>query len=124
MSVTKSYQTFVVEQLNRAVPPVRGRAMFGGVGLYAGELFFALIADDILYLKTDDSSRAEFEALGMQPFRPFGERAGPMPYYQLPEQILEDAEALRSWAERALAAARQKSKTKAKPKRAPRRRGA
>lgn len=37
--------------------------MFGGVGLYAGELFFALIDDDILYLKADDTTRAAFEAL-------------------------------------------------------------
>lgn len=37
--------------------------MFGGVGLYAGELFFALIDDDILYLKADDATPAAFEAL-------------------------------------------------------------
>ncbi len=29
------------------------KRMFGGVGLYAGALFFALLAGDVLYLKTD-----------------------------------------------------------------------
>ena len=39
--------------------------MFGGVGIYAGELFFALIADDTLYLKADDQTRSEFERRGL-----------------------------------------------------------
>lgn len=113
MSVTPSYTTFVLELLNRAVPPVRARSMFGGVGLYAGPSFFALIADDILYFKTDASTKREYETLGMPPFRPFGEGAGTMGYHQVPEHVLEDSDVLRDWAERAIAVARQK------PKRAP-----
>ena len=110
MSVTKSYQTFVLEQLNRAVPPVRARAMFGGVGLYAGEVFFALIADDVVYFRTDATTKPEFEALGMQPFRPFGEDGGTMRYHQLPEHVLEDPDTLRRWAERAIATEPRKGK--------------
>lgn len=106
MSVTNSYRTFVLEQLNRAVPPVRARSMFGGVGLYAGRVFFALISNDVLYFRTDDTSRPEFESLGMPAFRPFGEHAPVMSYHQLPEEVLEDPDALRRWAERAVASAR------------------
>jgi DNA transformation protein and related proteins len=84
--------------------------MFGGVGLYSGDAFFALIADDTLYFKVDDSTRPEFEARGMGPFRPFGEDGGTMQYYQLPEDLLEDPDALRPWAERAVAIARQKKR--------------
>jgi len=47
--------------------------MFGGVGIYAGQLFFALIADDTLYFKVDDSNRSDFERLAMRPFQPYGE---------------------------------------------------
>jgi DNA transformation protein len=82
--------------------------MFGGVGLYAGELFFALIADDTLYFKVDASTRPEFEAREMGPFRPFGDAGGTMQYYQVPEDVLEDPEALRPWVEKALAVARKK----------------
>jgi DNA transformation protein len=110
MAVTPSYRTFVLEQLNRAVPPVRARAMFGGVGLYAGDVFFALIADDVLYFRADDATRGEFEALGMPPFRPFEEHGPVMSYYQLPEEVLEETDALRRWAERAIAGARAKRK--------------
>ena len=101
------------------MPRIRARPMFGGVGLYSGEVFFALIADDTLYFKVDDSTRPEFEARGMGPFRPFGDASGAMQYYQLPEDLLEDPEALRPWAEKAVAIARQH-----KGRRPSRRRGA
>ena len=106
MPVTPSYRAYVLEQLNRAVPPVRARAMFGGVGIYAGEVFFALIANDVLYVRTDDATRPAFESLGMPAFRPFEEHGPVMSYYQLPEEILEDADALREWASRAITGAR------------------
>ena len=105
MPVSPSFQTFVVDQLSRAVPLVRARRMFGGVGIYSGEVFFALIADDTLYFKVDDSNRADFEARQMGPFRPYGYEGEVMQYYQVPDDLLEDVEALRPWAEKALAAA-------------------
>jgi DNA transformation protein len=108
VAVSSSFQVLVLDQLSRAVPRIRARPMFGGVGLYSGELFFALIADDTVYFKVDASTRPEFEARGMGPFRPFGDVGGTMQYYQLPEDVLEDPETLRPWAEKSLAIARQK----------------
>ena len=103
MAVSESYRAFVLEQLNR-VRPVTARAMFGGVGLYAAEVFFALIAQDRLYFKVDDTTRGEFERRGMEPFRPFGEDNA-MGYYELPADILEAPEPLRAWTEQAVAVA-------------------
>jgi DNA transformation protein len=80
--------------------------MFGGVGIYAGELFFALIADDTLYFKVDDSNRPEFEARGMGPFRPYGDDGEVMQYYRVPEDLLEDTEVLGTGAEKAISVAR------------------
>jgi DNA transformation protein len=106
MSVTDSYQAFVVEQLSRVVPAVRAKRMFGGVGLYSADVFFALIADDVVYLKADHSTQAQFEALDLPPFRPFGEHGTSMRYYQLPEEALENSDVLRAWAEQAIAVAK------------------
>jgi len=108
MSVSQSFRTFVLEQLGRSIAGVRGRAMFGGVGIYCGELFFALIADDTVYFKVDDTNRPDFEARGMGPFRPMGPDGEVMQYYALPEDLLEDPETLKLWVERALAVARRK----------------
>ena len=45
MAVSQSYRDYVLEQLGR-VTPVTSKSMFGGVGIYAEGLFFALIAED------------------------------------------------------------------------------
>ncbi len=75
--------------------------MFGGVGLYADGLFFALIAEDRLYFKVDDATRPEFERLGMEPFRPFGEDSA-MGYYEVPADVVEDPVRLAPWVKKAI----------------------
>ncbi len=47
---------------------LRAKAMFGGFGLYCDDLFFALVADEILYLKVDDLNRPRFMAEQLTPF--------------------------------------------------------
>ena len=96
--------------------------MFGGVGIYSSDLFFALIADDTLYFKVDDSTRPEFEARGMEPFRPFGDDGGTMQYYQVPEDLLEDPDAMRPWVEKAMAVARQSKTRRSSGRRSPKKR--
>ena len=90
--------------------------MFGGVGIYADQLFFALIADDTLYFEVDDWNRPDFEKFGMRPFQPYGEAGEGMQYYQVPADLLEDLEALRPWAEKAIAVAARKAKGKRRGK--------
>jgi DNA transformation protein len=105
VSVSPGFRDYVLEQLGRVVPGVTGRAMFGGLGIYSDGRIFALVDDDVLYLKVDDATRADFEAAGMGPFRPFGPEGEVMQYWQLPEGILDDAEALAPWATKAIAVA-------------------
>ena len=121
MSVSDSFKTYVVEQLGRLRPDIRSRGMFGGVGIYAGERFFALIDDDVLYLKVDDLNRPDFEKEGMGPFQPFGPGGEVMQYYELPAGLLDEPEALAPWVEGAIdvasrAKARKKGPSPAKPK--------
>lgn len=104
MAVSESYLEFVEEQLGR-VTAVRSRRMFGGVGLYAADVFFAVIDDDVLYLKVDDETRAAYTELGMEPFRPYKDKPHSMDYYQLPAEVLEDIEMLSKWVGNAVDAA-------------------
>jgi DNA transformation protein len=64
-----------------------------------------LIAEDTLYFKVDDVTRPGYVARALGPFRPYGEGGEVMQYYQVPEEILEDVEALRSWVTEAVAVA-------------------
>ena len=97
MRSSNSFRDFVVDQLSD-IPDVRARAMFGGIGLYAGDVFFGLIASDVLYLKVDDSNRAGYEDAGSEAFKPYADRAMTMPYYNVPVGVLEHAETLVQWA--------------------------
>jgi len=99
MAVSESYREFVLEQLGR-VMPVTGKSMFGGVGIYTQGLFFALIAEDSLYFKVDDTTRQDFERLGMEPFRPYGEDSA-MGYYEVPADVVEDSVQLAAWMKKA-----------------------
>src|SRR5207237_9715893 len=105
---SSNFRTVVIVQLSRVIPRVRARSMFGGVGIYASDRFFALIADDTLYLKVDESNRPDFEARDMGPFRPYAEHGEVMQYYEVPADLLDDPEALRPWAEKAIAVAGRK----------------
>ena len=106
--VTTDFRDFALEQLRRATPAaITHRAMFGGVGVYADGLFFALMADDLLYFKVDDETRPSFEARGMGPFLPYDDPARPMRgYWQLPGEILEDPAELERWVADAVGVAR------------------
>jgi DNA transformation protein len=108
MPVTPEYREWVLEQL-RGAGTVTGRAMFSGYSLYLDGAIFALIADDVLYFKVDDSNRAEYEAAGTGPFRPFGDERA-MQYYEVPPDVLEDREALWAWAARSAAISRAKAR--------------
>lgn len=90
--------------------------MFGAVGLYAHGLFFALIDDDILYLKGDESLKPAFEAAGCDAFTPFGADK-PMAYWAAPAEALDDQEALLEWSRKSLEVAAKAATSKKKPRR-------
>lgn len=115
MAVSPSYRAFVLDQLSRAATGVSGKNMFGGVGIYTGDLFFALIGNDALYLKVDDTNRSDFEAVGMGPFRPFGEGGEVMQYYEIPADVLDEPEVLRGWVDKAIEVARRARRAKKAP---------
>src|SRR5262245_38500983 len=105
MKVTEGFRLFVLKQLG-GVKNVHARAMFGGVGLYAGDTFFALVAADTLYFKVDESNRPAFEAAGMPAFEPYVGKAMAMGYYQVPAAVIENPTELATWANAAIRAAK------------------
>jgi DNA transformation protein and related proteins len=116
MAVQPQYLAYVLEQLE-GLGSVQPRRMFGGVGLYRGELFFGLIDDDTLYLKTDETNSAQYQARNMPRFMPPVNRPmGPMGYHQVPADIIEDAESLVSWARQSVEVALRKAKKAAAKK--------
>ena len=102
MAVSEGDLAFVLDQL-AGLGDLRARRMFGGVGLYAGDAFFGLIDDGVLYLKVDDATRARYTRRRLKPFTPDGMPS--MSYYPVPASILEDAATLVIWAREAVGVA-------------------
>jgi DNA transformation protein len=118
MAVRPQYLAYILEQIEE-LGALRSRRMFSGVGLYSGELFFGLIHDDTLFFKSDSTNSAEYIARNMPRFMPFPDRPkAVMAYYQVPADIIEEAESLVAWARKSVAVALRSSAEKARPKKA------
>jgi DNA transformation protein and related proteins len=105
VALSADFHSYVLEQL-ALLRGVSSRRIFGGVGLYWDGLFFGLIDDDVLYLKVDDSNRSDYTARGMDAFRPFKDKPlYSMTYFEVPAEVLEEAELLVRWARKSCAVA-------------------
>ncbi|MHC4537701.1 MAG: TfoX/Sxy family protein [Planctomycetota bacterium] len=109
MPVSDEFIDYVMDQL-AAWADVSVRRMFGGAGLYCDGVMFGLIADDVAYLKVDDSNLEDFVKAGSSPFNPYPDKAKTtvMSYYEIPVDVLEDRDQLAIWAERSLVIAQKK----------------
>lgn len=91
------------------------RKMFGVDGLYCDGLFFAIVADDELWLKVDNASRDEFEAVGAEQYMfVMKGKPSPIPYYRAPEDVFDDEASLEHWTNLALGAALRNRKPRKK----------
>ncbi len=100
--------------------PVTVRRMFGGAGVYAEGLCFAIEADGEVFLKADALSQPSFSAAGSAPFT-YVMKGKPksMSFWRLPEIAHDEADELRRWAGLGVEAARRAAEVKANRKRKP-----
>ena len=104
--MTESFVVFCLDVLS-VVGSVRARGMFGGHGIYLGEVMFALVANDVLYLKVDKETSATFRAAESEPFVYHGKQGKPvtMSYWEMPLEGFESPERAEHWASLAIEAA-------------------
>ncbi len=100
--------SFVLDQLS-GMGGVRGRRIsIDGV-------FFAAVHSERLYFKTSEASRERYESMGMGPFRPRA-TVTLKSLYEVPVDILEDAEKLTAWADEAVACQIEAQRNKNRPR--------
>jgi DNA transformation protein len=93
------FKDYVLDQLTER-RGVTCRAMFGGFGLYQRGTFFGIIHKGRLYFKTDRITAARYRDRGMKPFKPSTAQTLKN-YYEVPIEVLEDSDALTTWASQA-----------------------
>lgn len=95
-----------VSELLASAGDVVTKRMFGGHGVYLDGLFMAIIADDELYLKIDDVTRAAFDAQSCAPFVYTKDgKDMVMSYRRAPDEAMDAPHLMLPWAKRALDAA-------------------
>lgn len=106
-----------LRELFRPFGEVAVKRMFGGAGIYAEGLCFAIEQDGEVFLKADALSQPDFTAAGSSPFI-YVARGKPMPtsFWRLPAIARAEADELVRWAALGLEAARRAAEAKAKSK--------
>jgi DNA transformation protein and related proteins len=113
MGLSAEYLAFIKDQMS-GFGPVSIRRMFGGAGVSLDDVNFAIIADEILYLKTDQVNEPDFAAEDLEPFS-YESRNGKrmqMSYRRAPPRVMDDADEMTLWCRRAFEAALRASKSK------------
>ncbi len=116
MAVGKDFRAYI-EELFAPLGAVRIKPMFGGAGVYADELMFAIIADDVLYFRVDEATEARFREAGSEPFvyKARDGRDMVMGYWRAPDDALESPDEAEPWARLGIeAAVRKKAEAKRK----------
>ncbi len=94
-----SFLDFVLEQL-AGLGDVRCKRLFGGHGLYSGEIFFGIVFDGRLYFKTNPDILRDFMACNAPVFTP-SKKQVLNNYREVTVDILEDGALLTTWARKA-----------------------
>lgn len=96
MAVNETYLSYVRDQLSR-FGEFEIKRMFGGIGIFKEGLMFGKIGGDVFRLKVDTSNQKDYEEKGMKPFYSETKKKG-MPYWEVPQEVLEDRDELARWA--------------------------
>lgn len=100
MKKNSEFHDYVLYDLLGDDPRITSRKMFGGHGLYQDSAIFALIIENTLYFKVDNTNRAKFASRGSKPFcYNNGTKMITVNYWEVPEEILEHRDMLLDWVE-------------------------
>lgn len=99
-----------VEDVFASLGNIRVRKMFSGGGIYCDGIIFGLISRNIIFLKVDPSSTSDYQAEGSSPFfYKARTKIITLPYWRLPDRLLDETDEILDWAKRSLAFARSQS---------------
>ncbi len=101
----QEFRDYIIGDVLAGIEGVSHKGLFGGYGFYLDEIIFGAYMDDDqgtagFFLKGDEKFGQEIIAEGGKQFVYIGHKTrGPtaMPYYHVPDEILEDREKITGW---------------------------
>lgn len=107
-----SYIEYLLEDAFSELPSVEVKSMFGGYGYYLdGNIFAFSGPDDGLMFKANEETSKKYVEMGSEQFIYEGhknKKPTHMPYWTVPEEIMEDRVKLAEWAREAASLSRDK----------------
>jgi DNA transformation protein len=97
---------FLIESVEAAIGAVKTRPMFGGVGIWKGGTFVAMVWDGALSVRLDEADEADHLDQGFTPVDPSSAGRGRKRYYEVPADVLEDPSELKVWLDQSIDVAR------------------
>jgi TfoX/Sxy family transcriptional regulator of competence genes len=104
MTIDTEFKDYVLDQLN-GIGEFETKNMFGGTAVLRNGTAFAKIKHGTLWLKVDDANINDFIVQGMPQYTYGKDNSRKLNFYETPVEILEKADMLMCWAEKALEAA-------------------
>ena len=102
--------------------PVSIRRVFGGDGLFSGDVMMGYADDGVVYLKTDEQTRPAYVAEGCASLS-YNKRTGEvveLSFYTIPDRLYDDPDELAQWARQAATVAQRAKASKRLVKKAKR----
>jgi len=115
LAASKDYLEYILDVLSLC-DNITAKRLFGGYGLYQNGIIFAIIVENELYFKVDESNIDLYQNLNSEPltFHAKGKTIS-MSYRKVPDEIIENKELLVTHVELAvLASAKNKKHKKAR----------
>lgn len=99
----KEFHDYILYDVFEGIPDISSQGMFGGFGIYKNGFIFAIITSESeLYFKVDEVLKEKFKKHESHPFIYAGNKNRKpieMPYWSLPEEIMENKDLLAIWIE-------------------------
>ena len=116
MAVAPEFLEYV-KDLFGGLGPIRDGRMFGGAALYVDDAMFAMIINDVIYMKADEELAADYASSGSAPFE-YDTKKGARVItglMSLPESAMDDPDEALDWARRSMVPAIAAAKKRKKP---------
>lgn len=95
MSTSREFVEYIAQDIFSSLDDISVKRLFSGYGIYRHGIIFAIVIDDQLYLKVDDSNVGEFKKMESEPFTYLKKgKEVSLPYWSVSEDVLEDRDEL------------------------------
>jgi DNA transformation protein and related proteins len=116
MVASDSFAEFLREQFS-ALGRISFRRMFGKSGVFCDGVMFGMVADNTLYVRVDEESKASFKEAASFPPLNYAKKGFviDLAFWRVPERLFDEPDELVAWGRAALAAARRIAAKRAQP---------